>query len=113
MRWLESFTLLVKSSITTIRETVEAVRAGECISESDLAKRLSRSKSTMSYRVGRATEGGWLVNKEWRQGHPAQLVRGAPIPDEVTTLPSLERVLQRMGAKNARPLRFGGATCTE
>ena len=96
-----------------IRETVEAVRVGDVTSESDLAKRLSRSKSTVSYRVKRAVDGGWLVNEEWRQGHPARLVRGAPLPDEVTSLPSVERVLERMGAKNARPLRSEEATCIE
>ena len=96
-----------------IRETVEAVRAGESTSESDLAKRLSRSKSTTSYRVKRAVDGGWLVNEEWRQGHPARLVRGVPLPDAATSLPSVERILRRMGANNARPLQSGGATCTE
>ena len=41
-----------------IRVTVEAVQGGEEVSETELARRLTLSKSTVSYRVGRALEGG-------------------------------------------------------
>jgi hypothetical protein len=76
-----------------IRETVEAVRPGECISQTELASRLGvSSKGTVSWRVKRAVDHGWLVNDESRKGRPAKLRRGAPLPDETTVLPSIEQV---------------------
>ncbi len=71
-----------------VRATVEAVKAGEEISETALAQRLKLSKSTISYRVGRALDGGWLLNRETRKGHAARLALGADLPDVVSALPT-------------------------
>src|SRR5437016_1082746 len=47
-----------------IRETVEAIERKERrVSERDLAKRLGLPKQTISWRVLRALENGWLVNE--------------------------------------------------
>lgn len=77
-----------------LRETVEAVHHDEEISISDLAKRLALAKSTTSARVKRAIRSGWLVNEEDRQGHPATLRRGGPLPAHTTALPTPDRVLE-------------------
>jgi hypothetical protein len=77
-----------------IRETVEVVRDAEEVSEAELGRRLNLSKSTVCYRVRRAVEGGWLLNHEMRKGHPARLARGAPLPDAVSALPTLEALRQ-------------------
>ena len=71
-----------------VRATVEAVKEGEEILETALAQRLKLSKSTVSYRVGRALHGGWLLNRETRKGHAARLALGADLPDVVSALPT-------------------------
>jgi hypothetical protein len=86
---LHVFDALATESVTpAIRETVNAVRAGEEISESELGRRLGLSKGTVSYRVGRAVEGGWLVNREIRRGHAARIALGAALPEHVSGLPT-------------------------
>lgn len=80
-----------------IRETVDAIFAGEEVSEVHLGERLHLSKATISERVRQAVECGWLVNEQSRAGRPARLRRGKPLPDEETGLPTateLERALR-------------------
>lgn len=77
-----------------IRETVEAVPPEGETTLANMAKRLSLAKSTASYRVGRAIGGGWLTNEETRKGHPARLRRGAEMPEDVSALPSPQRVAE-------------------
>jgi hypothetical protein len=76
----------------TIRATVEAVEPNEEVSETELGRRLQLAKSTVNYRVGRALEGGWLMNREARKGHAARLARGAPLPEAVSALPSVAQI---------------------
>jgi DNA-binding MarR family transcriptional regulator len=75
-----------------IRETVEAVKAEEEINEAELARRLKLKKATVSWRVKRCIEGGWLVNRETRKGHAARVARGTPLPEELSALPKPERL---------------------
>ena len=76
-----------------IRQTVETIRPHESnVSEVELARRLKLSRSTVSYRVHRAIQGGWLINDEWKKGCSARLRRGAPLPDDTTALPDVEEV---------------------
>jgi hypothetical protein len=83
------FDASVAEAVTaTVRATVEAVKPEEEISESELGQRLKLSKSTISYRVRRAVEGGWLVNRETRKGYAARLALGADVPDPVSALPT-------------------------
>ncbi len=87
------FDALASEMVTPIvRATVEAIKADEEISEAELGRRLKLSKSTVSYRVTRALGGGWLVNRENRQGHASRLARGAALPDAVSALPSVEEI---------------------
>jgi hypothetical protein len=87
------FEALASEGVTpAIRQTVEAVEAGEEVTEAELAQKLRLSKSTVSYRVSRAIKGGWLVNQEIRRGHPGRIVRGIPLPEEATALPDPKRL---------------------
>ena len=70
-----------------IEETVETVA---CLSQDGspttlhaVAAAMGVSKGTASYRVGRAIDGGWVVNKAEKRGIPAQLVIGDPLPDVI------------------------------
>lgn len=75
-----------------IRDTVNAVPEGADLTMTAVQAKLALSKSTVSWRVGRALKGGWLKDLETRKGHPKRLVRGEPMPDAVTALPTVERV---------------------
>jgi MarR family len=86
-----------------IRQTVEKVKPGEEVSLADLAQRLGLAKATVSYRVKRAIAGGWLVNNEPRQGHPAKLELGAPLPDSTMVLPDAQ-VVQEVFERSNRTL---------
>jgi DNA-binding Lrp family transcriptional regulator len=96
-----------------VRATVEAIRNGEEVSQSELCHRLGLAKPTVSYRVNRALRGGWLTNNETRVNAPARLVRGAPLPDQTCALPSSEIVRDAFERSN----QFAGHTdhpsCTE
>jgi len=87
------FDSIISQGVTpAIRKTVEAVKSGEEISNTDLAKRLGLKKSTVSERVKRCLQGGWLVNEETVKGKPYRLKRGEPLPDENSALPTREKV---------------------
>jgi hypothetical protein len=77
-----------------IRETVEAVKQGEEVSNAEIARRLGLAKSTISYRVSAALR-GWLKNSEARRGYPACLSRGEPLPEQKSALPEVDEVRQR------------------
>jgi hypothetical protein len=85
-----------------IRETVEAIKNGEEIAASELAKRLELPKQTASYRSKRAIAGGWLVNSETRRGCPAKLSLGSPLPEVRAALPSLEDIAAYMSTEGGR-----------
>ena len=85
-------TILSEGVTPAIRQTVEAVNLTEEVTATDLANRLKLSKSTISYRVTRALDGGWLTNSETRKGHSAKLSRGIPLPKQSSALPLPETV---------------------
>mgnify|MGYP001331370488 CR=1 FL=1 len=83
------FDMMLTGGLTpAVRETVEAVEDGEEITQTELARRLEVSLSTVQWRVRRALRGGWLVNNETRRYHPAQLARGGDLPEMGSALPS-------------------------
>jgi DNA-binding Lrp family transcriptional regulator len=91
------FDAAVSDGVTdAIRETVERVPEEGEITQRDLATALKQSKQTVSYRVGRARDGGWLVNNEQRRGHPARIARGVPLPDSdgKSALPTVAAVME-------------------
>ena len=90
---------------------MEAIKPSESdVSLGTLAKRLHVAKSTASYRGGRAVAGGWLMNEEWREGHPARFKRANPLPDETTSLPTVDEVRKR---SEGQASGIQGATCTK
>ena len=95
------FAVLVAEGVTpAVRETVEAVKPEEEITEAKLAERLKVSRSTAHYRVGRALTGGWLINHETRRGAPARLARGAELPPPEAGLPLVAALRQRFDDAN-------------
>jgi hypothetical protein len=74
-----------------IRETVAAVQelavGNHPVSVVELARRLKLDKSSVSRRVAKALERGYLDNHERTKGKPAKLVIGDPLPDEAPVLP--------------------------
>jgi chromosome segregation and condensation protein ScpB len=69
-----------------VREVVEAVATlaaagGEPVRQADIARRIGKSRSTVSGHVTQAIAGGWLANAETTQGRPARLRIGEPLPD--------------------------------
>jgi hypothetical protein len=102
-RWLlaEVFEgIATEGLMPAIRETVEAVRDGEEVSEGQLARWLGIAKATASYRVRRALARAWLINGELRKGHAAKLRRGESLPDLVSVLPSPDRVREVFECSN-------------
>jgi hypothetical protein len=90
---LSSFKSLVGGGITdAVRETCLAVPEGTEVSEADLARDLNVSKNTISYRVRKALNGGWLANREDRKGYAYRLVRGAPLPADDSPLPTAQQL---------------------
>jgi hypothetical protein len=85
------------------RATVEAVPEDDEISLTQLAEKLGLQKSSTSYRVKRAIEGGWLVNNEPRRGHEAQLARGALLPEVTSALPDPAVVRDLFECSTANP----------
>ena len=99
-RWLlgETFATTVSEGVThAVRQTVQAVArlspSGSPITEQQIVKDLGLAKSTISYRVNRALKGGFLVNQNTKGGAAAQLVLGAPLPDDDSPLPNPEELL--------------------
>ena len=90
---LPSFNGVVSGGATdAVRQTVDAVPNGEEVSEAYLVRILNLSKSTVHYRVVRAIRGGWLCNLETRKGHPYRLIRGVPLPADMSPLPTVEEL---------------------
>ncbi len=59
----------------------------------EVAQHLSLDKSTASRRVNEAIDkGGFLQNRETRQGRPMRLVLGDPLPEAVEVLPHPDRL---------------------
>jgi hypothetical protein len=86
--------IIAEGATPGVRETVAAMPLMGEITETELAVRLKLPKSTVSDRVRRAIDGGWLINEEPFRGRPARLRRGAQLPDVTTALPTREQVLK-------------------
>jgi hypothetical protein len=87
-----------------VRETVEAIPDSlNGVSGRELAELLGVHPGTVSRRVEQAIALGYIVNDEWRAGHPARYRRGNPLPDELVLLPTVE-TLQRCIAEGADPI---------
>jgi hypothetical protein len=91
----EGITLAVRQTVQGVKELLDANgRGSTTVTESELAKHLNLSKTATQYRVRRCLMGGWLVNQEDHRGRAAQLVMGAPVPDDGPILPTVAEVEQ-------------------
>src|SRR5262249_10145455 len=91
-----------------IRETVDAVTEWDfAISQAALSKRLGISRSAMCDRVGKALEGGWLINEAKRGSRTMRLRRGERMPDPVTALPSVDDVRALFGSSGENQMVQG------
>jgi len=85
-------TIAAEGCTPAVRETVGKVKHDEEVTGAQIAERLGLSRSTVSWRIARAIEGGWLVNKETRRGQPQRLTVGVPLPAADSALPSVDDV---------------------
>lgn len=88
-----------------VRKVVEAVRAirrnepYKQITLTVLSGAVQMSKPTVSRWVTKAEEAGYLINHEWRDGMPANLDIGEPMPDaDLDVLPTVEDLAERYKA---------------
>jgi hypothetical protein len=74
----------------TVRTTVEAVKAiaSSEVSIAALAKHLGLDKSSVRSRVRKAIGRCYLINNEPKEGLPARITLGDPLPNETQILPS-------------------------
>jgi hypothetical protein len=94
-RWLLSavFDAISEDGLTpAVRETVEAIKPGEIISQAELVTRLGLAKGTVSERVKIAVDRGWLTKEGKGNGRPALLQHGEPMPEAGSALPTVESV---------------------
>ena len=90
---LSSFRSIVAGGLTdAVRKTVEAMPEEGEVSEAALVQQLGLAKSTIHYRVIRALRGGWLTNLEHRKGYAYRLIRGTPLPEDASPLPTVEKL---------------------
>ena len=78
------------------RETVQAVERLEPdhedgVRQNALAEELGLDRSTVSRRVRKALDGGYLRNLEEHRGRPHRLVSADPLPEEQVILPDRGR----------------------
>lgn len=93
---------VTQSAVTEeVREAVAAVRrlneqragvADPGISYSKLGDELGLTRQGARYRAQAALRGGWLANAEDRNGYPARLVTGDPLPTEEPILPPADEL---------------------
>jgi hypothetical protein len=96
---------LVMATVSkTTRETVEAVKKlteknnGKPVNISRVGKELRIDRSAASRRVAVALADEYLNNLEEREGRPARLVLGDPLPEEETILPTPEKLKEKLSS---------------
>jgi hypothetical protein len=109
---LSSFRSIVAGGLTdAVRKTVEAIPEEGEVSEAVLVKELGLSKSTIHYRVVWALKGGWLTNLEPRRGYAYRLTRGAPLPEDGSPLPTVEK-LEKLFERGSHSNRYSNGPQT-
>jgi hypothetical protein len=93
---------LVMATVSkTTRETVEAVKKlteknNQAVNITKVAKALGIDRSAASRRVALAVADEYLNNLEEREGRPARLVVGDPLPEDETILPTPEKLKEKI-----------------
>jgi hypothetical protein len=98
------------------RETVQAVAeltdGANGIRQTAVADVLQLDKATVSRRVRKALDGGYLRNLEEHRGKPHCLVTGDPLPEEQVILPAPEDLHGCAVAETPPPSMDGDGTST-
>jgi DNA polymerase-1 len=82
------FDLVAAEGVTkSIRAIVEAVPEEAEATLHDIARKVGRAESTVSYHLRKALKRGWLVNDAPRGRSGYKIRRGSPLPDTVSALP--------------------------
>jgi hypothetical protein len=95
---------LVMATVSkTTRETVEAVKKlteknNQAVNITKVAKALGIDRSAASRRVAVAVADEYLNNLEEREGRPARLVIGDPLPEDETILPTPEKLKEKISS---------------
>jgi hypothetical protein len=85
-----SISAAVRATVQAVARLVPNHLGG--VPQSALVEVLGLDKSVVSRRVKEAIEGGYIYNNEPRQGVPARLMIGDPLPEEQQVLPEPERL---------------------
>jgi hypothetical protein len=88
----------------TVRTTVEAVKTigSSEVSIAALAKHLGLDKSSVRSRIRKAIDRGYLTNNEPKQGLPARITLGDPLPNETQILPSPDVLRGTQGVRGTK-----------
>jgi hypothetical protein len=100
---LKLFSESIEATVSkAVRETVQAVanllksKNKESVSQAELVEHLKLDKSTVSYRVGKSIDRGYLQNLETKPKVAAKLVLGDRLPEEKEILPSVAEVMAEL-----------------
>jgi hypothetical protein len=80
----------------SVREVVQIIaekchsNTTKCVFSKDIAAELGVDKSSVSRRLKRATEQGFIINEETQKGRPGKYKIGEPMPDDRDVFPSPE-----------------------
>lgn len=87
------FDVIAAEGVTPpLREIVNAVRDDEELTLHEIAERVGKTDSTVSYHVKRAVANGWLTTDGGRGRRGAKIKRGSALPEARSALPEPERL---------------------
>jgi hypothetical protein len=100
--FVSSFDLVAAEGVTkSIRAIVEAVPADAEITLHDVARKVGRAESTVSYHLRRALKRGWLVNDAPRGRTGYKVRRGSPLPETTSALPEPDHLREIFESSSA------------
>ena len=104
------FDLVAAEGVTkSIRSIVEAVPEDGETTLHDIARKVGRTESTVSYHLRKALKRGWLVNDAPRGRAGYKVRRGSPLPDTVSALPEpqhLQEIFESSSAIRKKEMPF-------
>jgi hypothetical protein len=94
----------MRETVAAVADLLDGKGKDETVSVTHVAKALDLEKGPTSRRVKAATERGYLVNHEDKQGRPAKIAIGATLPEDTPVPPECCAVAQLMAGDNHPPL---------
>jgi hypothetical protein len=93
----------MRETVTAVADLLEGKGKDETVSVTQIARALDLDKGPTSRRVKAATERGYLVNHEDKQGRPAKITLGATLPEDTPILPDRCSVAVLLEGENHPP----------